>query len=200
MNEHPVGFAIALLMIGMVIYYTFKEDIERRPATEVAMLCEFVDLGGKGFDFRYDETKKMIYYSDDSIKPRDIKFEGNIITFTVDDAEKKYYNTYEYNKNTKIFRQTEASTDLKQNIGKIACITEEEGKAQISEANRIYYTLKNSVERSLKDPDSAKWGYRDISKNKVCVTVNAKNSFGGYVGNQSYCASKGKDGKWKLNI
>ena len=60
--------------------------------------------------------------------------------------------------------------------------------------------LKDAIEKNLKDPDSAKWGDRYITKNKVCVTVNSKNSFGGYVGNESYCATKNKDGDWKLNI
>lgn len=200
MNEHPIKFAIALLMIAIFIFSTFKKDLDKRPATEVAMFCEFVDLGANGFDFRYDETNKTIYYSSDTIKPRNIKFEGNTVTFTVDTEDKKYYNVYEYNKDTKLFRQTKESTDSKQNIGKIACITAEENQKIIDDAHTAYYRLKDAIEKNLKDADSAKWGDRYITRNKVCVTVNSKNSFGAYVGNKSYCATKSKDGDWKLNI
>jgi len=200
MNEHPIKFAIALLMIGTFIFSAFKKDLDKRPATEVALFCEFVDLGANGFDFRYDEANKTIYYSDDSIEPRNIKFEGNTVTFTVDSADKKYYNVYEYNKDTRLFRQTKDSTDSKQNIGKIACISAEEKQKQADDALTAYYRLKDAVEKNLKDSDSAKWGDRYISKNKVCVTVNSKNSFGAYVGNKSYCATKSKDSNWKLNI
>ena len=57
---------------------------------------------------------------------------------------------------------------------------------------------KRAVRASLKDPDSARFG--DISLRKVtvpgktqqldvaCGTVNAKNSFGGYVGDRRFIA------------
>jgi hypothetical protein len=200
MNEHPIKFAIALLMIGTFLFNLSKKVLNQKSTTEVAMFCEFVDLGANGFDLRYDETKKTIYYSDDNIKPRDIKFNADTVTFTVDSTDKKYYNVYEYNKNTKLFRQTKDSTDSKQNIGKIYCITAEEKQKQTDDAHIAYYRLKDSIEKNLKDADSAKWGDRYISKNKVCVTVNSKNSFGAYVGNKSYCATKSNDGNWKFNL
>lgn len=41
------------------------------------------------------------------------------------------------------------------------------------------------VRAGLKDPESAKWVAEVIYKDKACIVFNAKNSFGGYTGNQS---------------
>lgn len=54
--------------------------------------------------------------------------------------------------------------------------------------------LKEAVRSSLKDPDSARFrgvsAYRqDDGKIGVCGFVNAKNSFGGYVGDRPFIAS-----------
>lgn len=207
MNEQPIKFAAALCLIAIFLFLVFKEEIDSnvkihttKNTTEVAMFCEFIDLGTPGFEFSYDEANKKIYYSSKNIKPRDIKFEGNVITFTVDSNNLKYYNIYEYNKDTKLFKEVKDSTGAKANIGKVACITAEENQKKIDDAQVAYYRLKEAIEKNLKDPDSAKWGDRYITKNKVCVTVNSKNSFGGYVGNKSYCATKSKNSDWKLNL
>ncbi|MES2902402.1 MAG: hypothetical protein V4723_21925 [Pseudomonadota bacterium] len=61
---------------------------------------------------------------------------------------------------------------------------------------------QDAVRAALKDPDSAKFG--EFTKAKTsdgvvlgCMTVNAKNSMGGYTGNQQ--ASLGLiDGKWTV--
>ncbi len=199
MNENPVKFAIALILIGIFIFSSNKKAEQKRPKTEIAMFCEFVDLKADGFDFTYDKTNKTIYYSSDKLKARDIKFEGSRITFSVDSVNQKYFNTYEYNIDTRLFKQIKDSTGAKFDVGRILCISAEENKKQIDDAYMAYYRLKDSLEKNLKDSDSARWGDKNISKNKVCVSVNSKNSFGAYSGNETYCATKNKDGTWKLN-
>jgi len=56
---------------------------------------------------------------------------------------------------------------------------------------------EEAVRSKLKDPDSAKFG--EFSYNaetqKACLTVNAKNSMGGYTGDQQAFLNK-SDGKW----
>lgn len=57
--------------------------------------------------------------------------------------------------------------------------------------------VKKSVRTSLKDPDSAKFGrYSEIKNGNIkmaCLSVNAKNAFGGYVGEKQAIATKIKD-------
>ncbi len=57
---------------------------------------------------------------------------------------------------------------------------------------------KDAVLEVLKDPESAKFGgfseYED--KSRACLTVNSRNSMGGYTGNQQAKLSKLKDGGW----
>lgn len=44
---------------------------------------------------------------------------------------------------------------------------------------------QKAVRNSLKDPDSAKFGqYTLVNSEHACLTVNARNSFGGYTGDQ----------------
>ncbi len=44
---------------------------------------------------------------------------------------------------------------------------------------------KKAVLGSLKDPDSAKFGkFTQVNENRACFTVNARNSMGGYTGDQ----------------
>ncbi len=54
-----------------------------------------------------------------------------------------------------------------------------------------------AVRENLKDPDSARFGafyYNDKTK-KACLTVNAKNSMGGYTGDKQVTL-KYVDGQW----
>lgn len=52
------------------------------------------------------------------------------------------------------------------------------------------------VKETLKDPDSAKFGeFTEINDRLACLTVNAKNGFGGYTGEQQALLRR-VDGKW----
>ncbi len=52
------------------------------------------------------------------------------------------------------------------------------------------------VLKSLKDPDPAKFGeFTSVSETAACLTVNAKNSMGGYTGDQEAYLNK-VHGKW----
>lgn len=45
--------------------------------------------------------------------------------------------------------------------------------------------IKKAVRERLKDPDSAKFGkLTQINENLACITVNSRNSMGGYSGDQ----------------
>lgn len=57
---------------------------------------------------------------------------------------------------------------------------------------------QKSVLASLKDPDSAKFGdfYFNQTTKKGCLTVNSKNSMGGYTGEQQAYVEK-KDTGWE---
>lgn len=62
--------------------------------------------------------------------------------------------------------------------------------------------IQKAVKTGLKDPDSAKFGSYSVVTSKkggtyACITVNAKNSMGGYVGNKEAVVQKSKDG-WDL--
>jgi len=46
-------------------------------------------------------------------------------------------------------------------------------------------SMQKLVRQKLKDPDSAKWGEKLVHKNRACLQVNSKNSYGGYTGNQT---------------
>ena len=70
-------------------------------------------------------------------------------------------------------------------------------------------SIKKEIKNNLKDPDSAKFGEFTIKgtghKNPqgqellmACVTVNAKNSMGGYTGNQEASLIKNGD-KWEFS-
>lgn len=59
---------------------------------------------------------------------------------------------------------------------------------------------KAAVLEELKDPDSAKWGEFTLSKEGkwACLGVNAKNSMGGYTGEQQNALQKDKKtGEWQ---
>lgn len=61
---------------------------------------------------------------------------------------------------------------------------------------------KKAVLEVLKDPYSAKFGeFTQVGAMFACLTVNAKNIYGGYTGNQQAYLRKNEDGKWEsLNI
>jgi hypothetical protein len=63
---------------------------------------------------------------------------------------------------------------------------------------------KAVVSKSLKDPDSARWGEIKVVRFHegyiACGTVNAKNSFGGYSGDAQFRAGFTPDGKGSADI
>ena len=57
---------------------------------------------------------------------------------------------------------------------------------------------RKAVIDNLKDPDSAKFGeFTQISEELACMTVNARNSMGGYTGDQQAFLKK-VEGKWEF--
>ncbi len=55
------------------------------------------------------------------------------------------------------------------------------------------------ISASLRDPISATYGAAHMYKNGVCVTVNAKNGFGGYVGErEAYLVRDSDESQWKI--
>ncbi len=58
--------------------------------------------------------------------------------------------------------------------------------------------IKKVTLQNLKDPESAKFGEVKIINNRLaCLTVNAKNSMGGFSGNQQAFLRK-EGGKWEF--
>ena len=54
------------------------------------------------------------------------------------------------------------------------------------------------VKETLKDPDSAKFGeFTEINDRLACLTVNAKNGFGGYIGERQALLRR-VDGEWSM--
>ncbi|MCX7140800.1 MAG: hypothetical protein NT123_06820 [Proteobacteria bacterium] len=67
--------------------------------------------------------------------------------------------------------------------------------AAAAAARRDEDDAKIAVLAALKDPDSAKFGRFKAYGEQACFTVNARNSFGGYTGDQqAFLARTG--GKW----
>jgi hypothetical protein len=56
--------------------------------------------------------------------------------------------------------------------------------------------VEDAVRQNLKDPDSARFSTFYYSKNtkRACITVNAKNSMGGYTGDKEIQLQRGADG------
>lgn len=71
--------------------------------------------------------------------------------------------------------------------------------ALLSACNMNQSGAEAAVRDSLKDPDSAKFGefYFNPETLKGCLAVNAKNSMGGYTGEQQAYLEKTKDG-WQV--
>ena len=77
-----------------------------------------------------------------------------------------------------------------------ACQKEVTESRETKEANdRIIQQLKSSLEQRFKDPGSVQ--YRNLSVRQIgqlpvlCGEVNAKNSFGGYIGYKPFIAGRG---------
>lgn len=59
---------------------------------------------------------------------------------------------------------------------------------------------QRAVIQSLKDPDSAKFGkFTEFGRDTACIGVNAKNSMGGYTGEQQALMVK-KSGAWNVLV
>ena len=59
---------------------------------------------------------------------------------------------------------------------------------------------RSAVLAGLKDPDSAKFAkFTEINEKLACLTVNAKNSMGGYTGDQQAYLKK-INGKWDFQF
>ena len=54
--------------------------------------------------------------------------------------------------------------------------------------------VKASVRANMKDPDSAKFGKVSVIDMYACSTVNGKNAFGGYTGDQIAYSIKSESG------
>lgn len=68
----------------------------------------------------------------------------------------------------------------------------------LSACGGIESEAKKAVLDGLKDPDSAKFGkFLQVDETHACLTVNAKNSMGGYTGDQQAFLKK-VDGKWEF--
>ena len=64
----------------------------------------------------------------------------------------------------------------------IAFVTENVAARELNDAEKV--VIANAVKEELKDPVSATFKWLDYrGQNIYCSYVNAKNSFGGYVGN-----------------
>lgn len=81
-------------------------------------------------------------------------------------------------------------------------LEEQKKKDEKEKFEKTRYTyellLKSSIRTSAYDPDSLIFGNTDYYSNGVCIHVNGKNRFGGYVGFKEYCAMMDKNGKWKI--
>jgi hypothetical protein len=56
-----------------------------------------------------------------------------------------------------------------------------------------YSALDDAIRKSLKDPDSAKFGQHIVEKTHACVVVNAKNGYGGYTGDKTAWLSRASE-------
>ncbi|WP_418139976.1 hypothetical protein AB9R84_15685 (plasmid) [Oceanimonas smirnovii] len=63
-------------------------------------------------------------------------------------------------------------------------------------------SAKDAIYKVLKDPDSAKFGEFTVETvggiSVACFTVNAKNSFGGYVGDREFSLMRLLDQPWEI--
>jgi hypothetical protein len=70
---------------------------------------------------------------------------------------------------------------------------------QKTEAEKAQDLVKAAVLTSLKDPESARFGkFTLVTSEHACLTVNAKNGFGGYTGDQQAYAVKSAANGWQV--
>ncbi|MCV2351993.1 hypothetical protein [Paucibacter sp. Y2R2-4] len=68
----------------------------------------------------------------------------------------------------------------------------------LSACGGVESEAKKAVLGRLKDPDSAKFGkFTQVNEKTACLTVNARNSMGGYTGDQQAHLMKFED-KWDV--
>lgn len=68
----------------------------------------------------------------------------------------------------------------------------------LSACNSVKSDAKKLVLSRLKDPDSAKFGnFTQVNEESACFTVNARNSMGGYTGDQQAILTK-YNSEWML--
>lgn len=79
-------------------------------------------------------------------------------------------------------------------MGMSGCGDNSSSLSQITEESKI----QEAIRASLKDPDSAKFGeWGLINEKSACMTVNAKNGFGGYNGDKEAYLHKIQN-KWEF--
>jgi len=61
-------------------------------------------------------------------------------------------------------------------------------------------SIIEAVSQDLKDPSSARYGEITVFNGRACATVNAKNSFGGYTGNQQAMALYSKESSRWISV
>lgn len=88
----------------------------------------------------------------------------------------------------------------------LGCGSESDIKSVVRQ-NGSESEIKLVVRQNLRDPDSAKFGkivafdVKDADgrvEKRACATVNAKNSFGGYVGDKQAYLRKKEGGSWEF--
>ena len=82
-----------------------------------------------------------------------------------------------------------------------AQMSSEEQKAQKFQNDLIIrgQLLEEAIRKTALDEDSLKFKDPVRYKNGVCLQVNGKNRFGGYVGWQEHCMLINKKGVWEYN-
>jgi len=70
----------------------------------------------------------------------------------------------------------------------------------VTGCNSNQRSAEKAIREYLKDPDSARFGefYYNAKLKRACFTVNAKNSMGGYIGNQQVLLTRTDNG-WDWN-
>lgn len=73
----------------------------------------------------------------------------------------------------------------------------------LSACNGVQRSAEAAVTDRLKDPESARFGefYYNAKLKRACLTVNAKNSMGGYTGDKQVALERTDDGwEWIYDI
>jgi hypothetical protein len=70
------------------------------------------------------------------------------------------------------------------------------GVMLIKQFNSPTKIIKQTVLSTLRDPESAKFGPIAIQGQDACITVNAKNGYGGYTGEQGVWLHQNNQGVW----